>query len=295
MIIINMKGGLGNQLFQYAAGRALAVRQEARAGGSVELKLDVTGYGENNGIDTLRRYALGPFNIKASIANAGEIRHLKYPYGIVSKGWRFFKAKILRQFNVRFVPALFNARGPLYLDGFFQTERYFVDKEKEVREDLRLTEPLSPKAESVSRLMRDSPFEAVSLHVRRGDYVSDAKTNEHHGTCDAEYYAKALEHIVTMIGKDIRVFIFSDDIAWVKENLILPYPSIHVSSPEIKDYEELVLMSLCNHNIIANSSFSWWGAWLNANPDKIVTAPRRWVAKGEKDFADIVPSSWKRI
>ncbi|MDE2188786.1 MAG: alpha-1,2-fucosyltransferase [Patescibacteria group bacterium] len=294
MIIINLKGGLGNQLFQYAAGRALSLRQENKTGIKVPIKLDITGYGKDNGIDTVRRYSLEPFNTRASIANRDEIRRLKYPFGVVSKGWRFFKAKILRQFNTGFVPRIFNTKGPIYLDGFFQTEKYFLDTEKEIRSDLTLKNPFSVKAQGISAQI-EKTVNSVSIHVRRGDYVTDAKTNQHHGTCGHEYYSKALEYIASKIGTDFTVFVFSDDIEWVNKNLPLPYPAVYVSSPDIPDYEELILMSQCHNHIIANSSFSWWGAWLNPHADKIVVAPKQWVRTGKDAMKDIVPNSWIRL
>lgn len=301
-----MKGGLGNQIFQYAAGRALILRQREKNTAvnkdngaenrdlSSLLKLDITGYGENNGIDTMRHYSLSPFNIKAVIATREEIRKLKYPYGIISKGRRFFRAKVLRKFNVSFVQNIFNAKGSIYLDGFFQTEKYFIDKEKEIRADLTLKDPLGPKAQDVSAKIKNAK-NSVSLHVRRGDYVSDAKTNQHHGTCGPEYYSKALEYITSKIGKNITVFVFSDGIDWIKENMPIPFPAVYVSSPDIPDYEELILMSQCHHHIIANSSFSWWGAWLNPRHDKIVIAPKQWVRATNIDMSEVLPNNWIRL
>ena len=300
MIIINMKGGLGNQIFQYATGRALSLRQLQKGFKPNEIKVDITGYGQSNGIDTMRSYTLGVFNIHAEIATPEEIRKLKYPFGIISKGWRFFRVKALRQFNTNFNKNIFSLnKKNIYLDGFFQTEQYFMDQEAEIRRDLTLKIPLNPEARSISNTIKNTP-NSVSLHVRRGDYVQDLKTNLNHGTCNPEYYSKALETLTSKIntdksGADFHIFVFSDDIAWVKENMPLSYPVTYVSSPNIKDYEELMLMSLCNHNIIANSSFSWWGAWLNNNPGKIIIAPRRWVLKNENGYKDIVPTSWIRI
>ena len=134
------------------------------------------------------------------------------------------------------------------------------------------------------------------MHVRRGDYANDPNTNKYWGTCGIEYYLEALKYITSKAGNNsMYIFIFSDDIEWVKENMPLQYAATFVSSPEIKDYEELILMSQCDHHIIANSSFSWWGAWLDPKSDKIVIAPKRWTIKDEKNFRDIVPSSWIRI
>ena len=306
MIIINLKGGLGNQLFQYATGRALSLRQADKnkknsakndTSNKQILKLDITGYSENNGIDTMRHYALSPFNIKVEIASTDEIKKLKYPFGIISKGWRFFKTKVLKKYNISFNSGIFNSTKPLYLDGFFQTEKYFIDKENEIRNDLTLKDPLSQRAVEILTKI-NSCSNSISLHVRRGDYVSDKNTNLHHGTCDLSYYAKAVEYMNAKIGNDMHIFVFSDGIEWAKENIKFPYQTSYVSpakSTPRDEVEELVLMSKCRNNIIANSSFSWWGAWLNQNRDKIVIAPKRWVLRGVNNYRDIIPQTWYKI
>lgn len=304
-----MKGGLGNQLFQYATGRALSLRQQQKGYTPKKIRLDITGYSAHNGIDTMRKYSLSPFNICADIATPTEIRKLKYPYGSISKAQRLFRAKILRRFYTNFDAKIHDSMDDLYLDGFFQTEKYFIDFETEIRRDLTLRNPLNAQARNISDTIRNTP-RSISLHVRRGDYVSDTKTNEHHGTCGAEYYTDALEYLTSRIDSSlslndlspshqdsslVHIFVFSDDIEWVKTNMPLKYPATYVSSPEIPDYEELILMSECKHNIIANSSFSWWGAWLNENPSKIVIAPKRWIKGNDIDYKDICPTSWIRI
>ncbi len=295
MIIINLKGGLGNQIFQYATGRALSLRQKDQNGSATQLKLDVAGYGEHNGIDTMRHYSLSTFNIKADIATPEEIRASKYPYGIISKGLRFVRAKSFHQYNIGFNEEIFaTKRKDLYLDGFFQTQKYFMDKEQQIRNDLKIIVPFSAKTLNMSGLINKTDH-SVSLHVRRGDYVSDLNTNQYHGTCDADYYSKAIEYITSKIGTGIHLFVFSDDIDWVMENMLFQYPTTYVSSPLIPDYEEMYLMSLCNHHIIANSSFSWWGAWLDKKSDKIVIAPKRWTQKDERNYRDIIPNSWIRL
>ncbi len=303
MIITRLRGGLGNQLFQYACGRALSLRTDN------SIRLDVEGYAkeaqEKNRKDTQRSYSLSHFNIRAEIATSEEIRAFKYPLGIISKGWRFAKVKIFRQFNTGFIPKILSKRGDVYLDGYWQTELYFNDHEKEIRADFTLKNPLGSAAADVAAQIRGA--ESVSIHVRRGDVARDAATNPYFGISTPDYYAAAINHIVSLskntnenTGKSInspRFFVFTDDVAWVKENIKIPEPCTFVSGKNIPDYEELVLMSLCRHNIIANSSYSWWGAWLNANPEKIIIAPKEWVngAHNRKMHKDTVPSAWIRL
>jgi hypothetical protein len=297
MIITRLRGGLGNQLFQYACGRALSLRT------GNPLKLDVSGYEkgvqERNRADTQRAYSLSHFTIEENIASAEEIRALKYPLGIVSKGWRFVKVKIFRQFNTGFIPRILSKTGDIYLDGYWQTEIYFRDHENKIRQDITLKEPLSPAAAAIALDIQKTV--SVSIHIRRGDVARDAATNPYFGICTPEYYGAALNYMNEHV-EDPHVFIFSDDPDWVRQNIKIPQPFTFISdkNPDgsLRDYEELILMSLCRHNVIANSSFSWWGAWLNANPDKVVVAPKAWITGAGRDkrlHKDTVPSTWIRL
>jgi hypothetical protein len=288
MIIVKLKGGLGNQLFQYAMGRRMA--HELRT----ELKLDTSGYEGPQSGTTIRHYALSVFNIKATLATPEEIRAFKYPYGIISKGWRFFSQSVLRRFYQGYHPEILNKKdSALYLDGYWKNEKYFLPIESIIRSDLSLKEPFSLNAEKAHVEIISHPV-SVAVHFRRGDYVSNTTHLKYHGVCSPEYYAEALKRIEAQF-PNAHLFIFSDDIEWVKQNIKFSLPATFVSQPEIKDYEELILMSLCTHNIIANSSFSWWSAWLNANPDKIVIAPKKWLAKTHNDYYKEIPESWIKI
>ena len=136
---------------------------------------------------------------------------------------------------------------------------------------------------------------SVSVHVRRGDYVNDPKTNAYHGTCSLDYYKKAVEIIRNKV-KDPVFFIFSDDAEWVKKNFNIDEQQVLVSEPEkLSLTEELKLMASCRHSVVANSSFSWWGAWLNNNNEKMVIAPQKWFADPLIDTSDLIPSAWIRI
>lgn len=297
MIIVNLKGGLGNQMFQYAMGKALAIKY------AQPLKLDITGYRPRNYQpgDTVRAFGLSHFSIKADIASDEEVRAAKYPFGILSKALRFARAKVFRVYHTDYHPEIFSkvssATKYFYLDGFFQSELYFKDIREYIVKDFSMAEALTPELENAANQIRAEKG-SVALHIRRGDYVSDAKTNQAHGVCSIEYYQKAAEYLAEKIkaaGDTPTFFIFSDDIAWVKENLNLPYPMVYSSALGLKDYQELFLMMLCRHDIIANSSFSWWGAWLNQNPEKIVVAPQKWTNAVPDDHPNIIPSTWLRM
>ncbi len=283
MTIVKLKGGLGNQLFQYAFGRLIASSR------GEELKLDKDILGTKS--DTYRSYGLDNFNIKAALATPEEVRQFKYPYGLFSKARRLFKAKILRIFHIGYEAEMLNTKAS-YLDGYFQSYKYLEPIKEQLLNELTLKEDLSLRYGFL--LLEMATSASVAVHIRRGDYVSDAKTKSAHYICDLAYYKKAMALMEEKVPSPI-FYIFSDDIAWAKENLQGKEKIVFVSGPEMQDYEELVLMSKCEHNIIANSSFSFWGAWLNQNKQKIVIAPERWNNEINKEYRDLLPENWIKI
>lgn len=292
MIIVKLIGGLGNQLFQYAVGRHLAMLN------NTELKLDITGFKEYK----LHRYSLSHFNIIENFATPKEVARLQKYKRKLGRKWFLYNKFIAdenkyaqeRQFH--FDPRILDIRGEVYLDGFWQTEKYFRDIEDIVREEITVKMPLAGKDAVIAQEIAAST--SVSMHVRRGDYVTNELTNAYHGTCGLDYYHKAVSLIVENVSNP-HFFIFSDDHAWVKENIILEYPITYVDHNDAsKNYEDLRLMSLCKHFIIANSSFSWWGAWLSQNSNKVVIGPTKWFSNPKKkttDTSDVLPATWTKI
>jgi hypothetical protein len=181
-----------------------------------------------------------------------------------------------------------------YLEGNFQSPLYFVDQETTLRRDLAFTAPMDAANSAVADKIAGTM--AVSLHIRRGDYVTNPRANRVHGTVDLDFYVRAAELIASRCDGTPTFFLFSDDPAWVAANLKLRFPVRPVAhnSPE-KGTEDLRLMALCRHHIIANSSFSWWGAWLNPTPGKIVVAPRAWFRDPVKDNSALIPQEWIRL
>lgn len=287
MIITALKGGLGNQMFQYALGRTLSLKNDD------VLKLDTTGLSRANEIgDIYRPFALNAFNIEASIATPEESVRLKYPKGSLSKVWRKFEFKVLRKQHVGFEPDMLKKRGDLYLDGYWQSPKYFESIRSTLLQDFTLRTPMSNSAESMANRMKATT--SVSVHIRRGDYVANPKVAAAYGPCTETYYKNAVAEVIKHVASPTW-FIFSDDIDWVKDNLNFPGTVIYVSGEAANDQEELLLMASCTHNVIANSSFSWWGAWLNQNPEKIVVTPSPWFYTRPQDHADLLPSSWTQI
>ncbi len=286
MIIVNLKGGIGNQLFQYALGRHLALKN------NTELKLDISGLDKANKVgDIYRPFDLDSFSIKATIANNDEVSKLKYPYGLLSKAWRWFSFKILKEKNLVFDPKVLKWSDNLYLDGYWQSPKYFDDIRETLLSELVFNRILSTSAQDYLKQIETN--NSIALHVRRGDYVKNPTVLKEFGICSNDYYTKAVKYISENVTHPI-FFVFSDDIEWVKENIHLPESTIYVKGPNMTAIEDLVLMSKCQHNIIANSSFSWWSAWLNNHSNKIVIAPTPWFDTIEYD-KDLIPKSWIQI
>ncbi|MHB9035613.1 MAG: alpha-1,2-fucosyltransferase [Armatimonadota bacterium] len=295
MIIVRLKGGLGNQLFQYAIGRRIALSNDA------QLKLDISTYR----LGCSRPYRLGYFNINAEIASEDEMKGF---LGVTQRGLLgrvrrvvrrhirsrapYHKRPLVEEKSPCFDPDVLQVSDNSYLDGYWQTEKYFQDIEQTLREDFELEH--APDDTNRMMLERVNDVTSVSLHIRRGDYLSP-HTYEVHGVCSLEYYESAVRELASEVQQP-HFFVFSDDPEWVKRNLRLDYPTVYVDhNGEAGDYEDLRLMSSCKHHIIANSTFSWWGAWLCANLDKIIIAPRKWFNSSAIDTRDLIPASWRRI
>lgn len=285
-------GGLGNQLFQYALGRRIAYFE------NVPLKLDLTWFDSY----ALRKYSLQYFNITDEVASCDEISLLKGSSHkklilsvsqILEKFLPYYKRSFIRERSYSFDPNLFRTSKDVYLDGYWQSEKYFEDIGDIIHKEFTLKH--KPEKANVDMARHIQNTESVSLHIRRGDYVSNTKTNQVHGSCSLDYYYRAIEKMTDVIDRP-NFFVFSDDPLWVKENLKVSHPvTFVVHNGFDKDYEDLRLMSLCQHHIIANSTFSWWGAWLCENKKKMVFAPDKWFNSSEFDTKDLIPASWQRI
>lgn len=292
MIIVKLMGGLGNQMFQYAVARRLAWRH------GTPLKMDFSFLeGEQTG-NTPRIYALDTFRISAEKASQWEITYssgkgnARFLSGIARLLQRAARYTSYREHGFQFHPKLLSLSDKVYLEGYWQSEKYFTDITDIIRDEFTFITP----AEGINYQLAQeiSSVNSVSLHVRRGDYVTDRQTSEVHGICDGAYYVKAVEEIARAV-KDPCFYIFSDDPEWVRKNLKLQYSSRYICHNGTMANEDLRLMSLCKHHVIANSSFSWWGAWLSANCNKIVMAPDRWFRDPGINTCDLIPESWVRI
>jgi hypothetical protein len=297
VVITRLIGGLGNQMFQYATGRALALRRRAA------LKLDVTGFAAV-GAHTKRRYELDSFSIQGSAASEADLAR----FGRARKLRSLRLDRVLRRLRIdrsngawpiyrephfQFDPAVPELRAPVYLDGYWQSERYFSDIAGTLRQEFAAKAPLHRENTALAEAI-DS-VNAVSVHVRRGDFVSDPLTNRFHGICSPDYYHRAVDYIIARVGPP-HLFVFSDDQQWTRANLRFAVTTTFVgANPPDCGYRDMQLMARCRHHIIANSSFSWWGAWLNPAREKIVVAPRQWFGASSNDTRDLIPSNWIRL
>ncbi|NHC45130.1 alpha-1,2-fucosyltransferase [Motilibacter aurantiacus] len=283
MIATRLVGGLGNQMFQYAAGFRLARHH------GVPLRVDTSWFSsqEAQGSDTPRTYALGCFALTARPDRLAALRHSRW-------GRRAgLGRRVLRETSFAFDPSVLDAPDEVLLDGYWQSERYFADVAGPLRRELTFASPPTGRNAQLLAEIRSRP--AVSVHVRRGDYVSSPATNDYHGTCSPAYYAAALEHVTAAVG-DAHYYVFSDDPPWCKENLDLGVPTTYLDhNPPERGFEDLRLMAACRHHVLANSSFSWWGAWLEDEPSHVVVAPGTWFRDASIDTGDLLPRRWVRL
>lgn len=286
MITTCISGGLGNQMFQYAAGRAAAHRL------GVALGLDLRWYGPGRMPFDLHRFAV-VYETPASHELPPDRKQNPLRY----LAWRTMgiSPRLLRENRHGYDARILSIKDGTYLKGYWQSERYFTDVADLLRHELLPKQPAT--GENLALLGElETLGTAVSLHIRRGDYVKDPPTAARHGSCSLRYYEQAVRLVAQQANIDPVVFAFSDDPEWVQIHLKLPCEvRIMRHNDAAHNFEDLRLMSACRHHVIANSSFSWWGAWLNPRPDKIVIAPRRWFAQENLNDSDIVPKDWRRM
>jgi len=296
MITVKLMGGLGNQMFQYAIGRALSLdRNEG-------LVIDKSYYDLIHKRATKRDYALSYFNLNVNLKEYW----ISNPM-IVSICMRF------HQFLIRHIPSLFphyvlehtlkydntqftNKEGNLYLDGYWQCEKYFSHHAEQIKSDFQIRIPQSEINQKWSKVIGNTC--SVCLHVRRGDYVTNPDAAKCHGVLNGDaglkYYHDAISYITSKVQNPV-FFLFSDDYEWVKDNLSVEYPVHYMDhNGPSEDYEDLRLMTHCKHFIIENSSFSWWGAWLSEYEDKIVVCPQQWFKNPDME-TDIICDGWVKI
>lgn len=289
MIVSRIIGGLGNQMFQYAIARSISIRN------SIPLYLDLSGfknYGRHQGFQFEQI-----FDIKYHIATINTLREVLgwQSTPLVRRVLARPEMKLFRNENFVVEPyhnywtGIKKIRSPAYLMGYWQSEKYFSDIANTIRQDFTFKDSLSEENTKVLKCIQSG--NAISIHVRRGDYINLPNAAATHGSMTIDYYKRAVKYVMCRVGKPI-FFIFSDDIQWAKANILIDAPCFFIENNiGNKSFVDMHLMSKCQHHIIANSSFSWWGAWLNSDTNKIVVAPKKWFLI-DLDTSDLIPERW---
>jgi len=282
---VRLQGGLGNQMFQYALGRVLSLKYKT------DLGLDTSFYSLT--LKPKRLYDLDFFNIYGKVVTEYEIPFL---YKMCQKNAFLFK--ILNKIRVikgkerffHFDPQVFSFGDGVYLNGYWQSYKYFKGYEDVLRKDFTFKKQFSQDILDLAEEIKKT--NSLSINIRRGDYVG----NKLYDVLDNDYYDRGIEYVTQKTQID-KIYVFSDDVNWCKQNLSFPIPTIFVEEKYMGlDGEgHLFLMSMCNNFIIPNSTFGWWGAWLSDYQNKIVITPKKWFADVAINISDLIPDSWIRI
>ena len=293
-LIVQLVGGMGNQMFQYAHGRALA--RKYHMGLALDFVCDQR--------DTPRSYQLDRLRVTAVMADTSATQDFKeasgrafsmlkqaIPQSIQPLRWR---PQILREQGFPVQPLALDSSRDAYLIGYWQSERYFSVLSQELRSEFQ---PVTPPSTATRRALdMISAHDSVSVHVRRGDYVTRRTTALFHGVLGIEYYRAAIARL-EQERAGAHYYVFTDDPSWVRTAFDsgVPFTLMEANDGDTPEWD-LILMSACRRHIIANSSFSWWGAWLDSRPDKRVIAPQGWfVSPDAPDVRDLLPADWSRL
>ena len=289
VVVVQLQGGLGNQLFQYAAGRSIALRTQT------ELRLDLGQLRRG----AYRPYRLEVFGLPAQPAGKSDVPfEFRQPHRspLARKVFAYLPLSplrrnasgphVVREMGFAFDEGVTRSSGDVYLVGFWQSAQYFEDVAEVIRSDLAL----SPQRAGVGATLASELHQegTVSVHVRRGDYVDYALMSP----CSTAYYERALEELGAHATLS-KVYVFSDDIEWARQELRFATPTVFMSEADAgSDIADFFLMSQCQHHVIANSSFSWWAAWLGRHADGHVVAPSHWFNDATMDTRDLRPKDW---
>ena len=290
MIITQLRGGLGNQMFQYALGRRLALER------SVPLKIDLSWFATQD----KRKFELGDYNIHAEFASQKETermrgqfnnRYLRKAFLMTQRFLPRVKRRVIRELSAgTFDKEVLNVSKHCIIEGYWQCSKYFSSIAPLLQNEFLPTIELSTSDQRLADTIQQDTH-SVSIHIRRGDYVADYEILARHYICTPDYYREAVLLIESMLNHPINIYLFSDDPQWCRQEFGHEWTNLFIiSSDERSSTHEQFLMSQCHHHIIPNSSFSWWSAWLSKNPNKIVISPTKWFAKSE--VPDVTPPEW---
>lgn len=285
MIVVKIFGGLGNQLFQYSSAKALANRH------NTELMLDLSWFNSPQKNNTIRKYELSKFQINALVANFEKqifdftpAQMLKNIFKKNPNKFKYFKE---RKFG--FTEEFYNLPDNTYLMGYWQSYKFFESNRQDLIKELSKINDCNYECDEFVKKLHS--INSVAVHVRRGDYVTNSSAAKFHGTCSIEYYLNAINLLRKIVDKP-QFYLFSDDMDWVRMNINFGDDIHYVKSAYPQDAQhDFLLMRQCKHFIIANSTYSWWPAWLGSDAEKIVIAPENWFIK-KIDTKSLFPESW---
>jgi hypothetical protein len=285
MKIIQFLGGLGNQMFQYALYKALQKKFP-------NVKADLHGYQDytlHNGFELEKIFNIKLNKISPFTKNLYNKHNRKWIYRKLRRLFNLKNAYQEEQSLFAYDPSILTDPKPRYYWGYWQNLRYFETIEEELKSDFKFKNTLTGANQQTLAHIKQT--ESIAIHVRRGDYLKDPLLG---GLCGPDYYQAAINYIHTKVGSP-EFFVFSDDIAWCQEHLRLPQAEFISWNKGPESYIDMQLMSACKHNIIANSSFSWWAAWLNPNESKIVIYPKKWVNDNQCLESMSTPENWTAL
>lgn len=287
MFIIKLTGGLANQMFQYAFGQNIAVSYNKK------VVYDIGAYKYRSKNDTYRDYQLYQFGIEldtinnalSTIINNKNSSFYSFIYKV------FKRVRLVKEFKEKelyvYDNSFYNQTGIVYFKGFWQSCKYFSKIRNKLIETFVNKPNISSKVQKIKGQLSET--NSVAIHFRRGDYLTNNTAKQFHGICNLDYYYNAVNYLIKSC-VNISLYIFSDDIQWVKQHFKVDVPIFFVEGND--DFEDIILMASAKHNIIANSSFSWWGAYLNQNENKTVIAPANWTKKHKSKDIDLIPKEW---
>lgn len=290
MVVVRISGGLGNQLFQYAFGQYVAEKIKTNVLYDIQTELNMANF-------TSRDFALSNFNLKLDRASKKDIRSMRF---FSSCNLQRFERKVVQMYpfiNTKYYIEknfqsvfLQDVKDNCYYDGYWQLYKYLDTIESLLKTQIVLNDGFLKEYADLTKQISNS--QSVSIHIRRGDYISIKANANMFITCGLDYYYSAINYVHSLFN-DIKFYIFSDDIEWAKKHFVgNQFCFMEANEP----FVDLYLMSLCRHNIIANSTFSWWGAWLNRNLHKVVISPNEWfVGKLNTCKNELIPQKWIQI
>jgi hypothetical protein len=290
MITIRLNGGLSNQMFQYAAARALAQRYDGR------VRLDRHWFSEVAARDTKRHFELDCFAFPKVFQSENPFIKLTRLSPQTERAYqKLLGGRAYIEPDHNFHASFFDLPDHSLIIGFYQSEKYFLSEQSIIRKDFEwANQPTGKNKTLLERIQKD--VGSVSLHIRRGDYVTNAHAHAWHGVLDLAYYEKAMREMSKYV-KQPTFYVFSNDPEWCKQNIKTRHKVVFVdhNDDQKNGHEDMRLMKNCRHNITANSSMSWWGAWLNQNPEKRIIAPKRWFVDPSMSTRDLIPKSWVQL